>query len=70
MQSFSEDGNPAQIPADRVETAGLAFLALGDWHGQLGIGPRTWYAGTPEAEAFRDAAPPGRARRHPRLRRA
>ena len=59
VQSFSEDGNPAQIPADRAESAGLAFLALGDWHGQLGIGPLTWYAGTPEAEAFKDAAPPG-----------
>ena len=59
VQSFSEDGNPAQIPADRAETAGLAFLALGDWHGQLAVGARTWYAGTPEAEAFRHAAPPG-----------
>ena len=59
VQSFSEDGNPALIPADRAETAGLAFLALGDWHGQLAIGARTWYAGTPEAEAFKHATPPG-----------
>ncbi len=35
VQSFSEDGNPALIPPDRAGTAGLAFLALGDWHGQL-----------------------------------
>ena len=59
VQSFSEDGNEALIPPDRAETAGLAFLALGDWHGQLRIGARCWYAGTPEAEGFRHAAPPG-----------
>ena len=59
VQSFSEDGNPALIPPDRAETAGLAFLALGDWHGQLRIGARTWYAGTPEADGFKHAAPPG-----------
>jgi hypothetical protein len=59
VQSFSEDGNPALIPPDRAETAGLAFLALGDWHGQLAIGPVTWYAGAPEADGFRHTAPPG-----------
>jgi hypothetical protein len=55
VQSFSEDGNPALIPPDRAETAGLGFLALGDWHGQLRIGQRTWYAGTPEADGFKHA---------------
>jgi hypothetical protein len=59
VQAFSEDGNPAQIPPDRAETGGLAFLALGDWHGQLAIGSRTWYAGAPEADGFAHAAPPG-----------
>lgn len=59
VQSFSEDGNPALIPPDRAETAGLAFLALGDWHGQLRIGPRCWYAGAPEADGFDHAAAPG-----------
>ena len=58
-RSFSEDGNPALIPPDRADTAGLAFLALGDWHGQLRIGARTWYAGTPEADGFKHAEPPG-----------
>ena len=62
VQSFSEDGNPALIPPDRAETAGLAFLALGDWHGQLGIGPRTWYAGTPEAEGVQACSGSRRAR--------
>ena len=59
VQAFSEDGNPALIPPDRAETAGLAFLALGDWHRQLAIGPRTWYAGAPEADGFKHAAPCG-----------
>jgi hypothetical protein len=59
VRDFSEDGNPALIPPDRAATAGLAFLALGDWHGQLAIGPRTWYAGTPEADGFKHATAPG-----------
>jgi hypothetical protein len=59
VQSFSEDGSPALIPPDRAESAGLAFLALGDWHGRLRIGARTWYAGTPEAEGFKHAAAAG-----------
>ncbi len=59
VQAFSEDGNPALIPPDRAETAGLAFLALGDWHGQLRVGPRTWYAGAPEADGFKHATAPG-----------
>jgi hypothetical protein len=58
--SKGEDGNPAVIPPDRAERAGLAYLALGDWHGQMPIGPRTWYAGTPEPDSFRHGAP-GRA---------
>jgi hypothetical protein len=59
VRDFSEDGNPALIAPDRAETAGLAFLALGDWHGQLAIGPRTWYAGAPEADGFKHAATTG-----------
>jgi hypothetical protein len=59
VQSFSEDANPAQIPPDRAASAGLAFLALGDRHGQLAIGPRTWYAGAPEADGFKHTALPG-----------
>lgn len=55
-----EDGNPALIPPDRADRAGLAYLALGDWHGQMAIGPRTWYAGTPEPDSFRHGQP-GRA---------
>lgn len=49
----SEDGNPAIIPPDRAERSGLAYLALGDWHGQMRVGPRQWYSGTPEADSFK-----------------
>ena len=45
------------IAADRAERARLDYLALGDWHGCLRVDARTWYAGTPEAERFRDNAP-------------
>ena len=59
VQAFSEEGNPALIAPDRAETAGLGLLALGDWHGQLRIGERTWYAGTPEADGFKHDGAPG-----------
>ena len=54
IQSFSEDANSADaiIPPDRAATARLDYLALGDWHGHLRVGDRTWYAGTPERDAF------------------
>ncbi len=59
IQSFSEDGNAADviIPPDRAATARLDYLALGDWHGHLRVGDRTWYAGTPERDAFTHAGP-------------
>ena len=47
----------AVIPTDRAETAGLDYLALGDWHGLKEINARTWYSGTPEPTAFRDNRP-------------
>jgi DNA repair exonuclease SbcCD nuclease subunit len=46
-----------EIPADRALRSGLAYLALGDWHGVVEIAPRTWYAGTPEADRHRDNLP-------------
>ncbi len=42
------------ISDTRVESAGLSYLALGDWHGTLYIGKRTWYSGTPEPDRFKD----------------
>jgi hypothetical protein len=54
VRDFSESGTAAEgiIPPDRAETARLDYLALGDWHGQTAIGPRTAYSGTPERDAF------------------
>lgn len=40
------------INPDRPTTARLAYLALGDWHGQREINSRCWYSGTPETDAF------------------
>lgn len=40
------------IARDRAERSGLDYLALGDWHSILQVGPRTWYSGTPEPDDF------------------
>lgn len=53
ITGFSGEGkgdaaNP--IDPDRPTRAGLAFLALGDWHRTLKIGERCWYSGTPEPD--------------------
>ena len=40
------------IAWDRAERAGLAYLALGDWHEAQARGERTWYSGTPEVDDF------------------
>lgn len=47
-----DSANP--IAAGRAQEADLAYLALGDWHGTKRIDDRTWYAGTPEADRFKD----------------
>ena len=57
----SDDGGvPNFIAPDRPTRAGLAYLALGDWHGQRRINERCWYSGTPEIDAF-DVADGGQA---------
>ncbi|MCA3572931.1 MAG: DNA repair exonuclease [Aestuariivirga sp.] len=48
----SESEAKNEIAPDRATRAGLDYLALGDWHRTLKIGPSTWYAGTPEADRF------------------
>ena len=48
----SSSATPNLIAPDRAKKAGLAYLALGDWHGTKAIGPDTWYAGTPESDGF------------------
>jgi DNA repair exonuclease SbcCD nuclease subunit len=42
-----------EIAENRAESAGLSYLALGDWHGALRIAPRTYYSGTPETDRHR-----------------
>lgn len=46
-----------RIDPARARRAGLAYLALGDWHGKLRIDDRTWYSGTPEPDRFPDNEP-------------
>lgn len=46
--------SPNPIAADRAATAGLDYLALGDWHGLKQIDDCTWYSGTPEQERFKN----------------
>ncbi len=51
---FTESGT--QIPPDRDRSARLDYLALGDWHGRMAVGPRTHYPGTPEQDRFKHGA--------------
>lgn len=55
LPAEAERHNP--IERTRASTAGLDYLALGDWHGTLRVDGRTWYAGTPETDRFRGRAP-------------
>ena len=48
---FTEDG--AAIPPDRDRSAGLDYLALGDWHGRMAVSPRVQYPGSPEQDRFK-----------------
>lgn len=58
IQSFSEDGGASDVIApDRAKRAGLDYLALGDWHGQMRVNAATWYSGTPEPDRFKHGEP-------------
>lgn len=48
-----EEGVAGIIPPNRAERSGLDYLALGDWHGQMAVGNRTMYSGTPEPDGFK-----------------
>jgi DNA repair exonuclease SbcCD nuclease subunit len=54
ITSFGTDASSTHnlIAPDRAARAGLAYLALGDWHGAQAIGERCWYSGTPETDDF------------------
>jgi hypothetical protein len=58
VTGFGSEGDAA-VPIDpaRPRLAGLAFLALGDWHGTKKIADRVWYSGTPEPDSFQDNEP-------------
>ena len=51
VTGFDGEGDASNLidPA-RPQSAGLAYLALGDWHRTLRINDRVWYAGTPEPD--------------------
>jgi DNA repair exonuclease SbcCD nuclease subunit len=54
IQGFSSEGEVSNyVSPSRAESAGLAYLAMGDWHRQMKIGDRIWYSGTPEPDAFK-----------------
>ena len=46
-----DSANP--IAMDRPERARLDYLALGDWHGTMIVGPKLAYSGTPEPDRFK-----------------
>ena len=48
FDSSGEATNP--INPRRPALAGLEYLALGDWHRTVQIGPSIWYSGTPEPD--------------------
>lgn len=53
VQGFGSLGEaPVPIDPSRAVEAGLAYLALGDWHGVKEISRATWYSGTPEPDSF------------------
>ena len=49
----SEDDDRETIPIDRAQSAGLDYLALGDWHGCTKISNRAFYSGSPERDRFK-----------------
>lgn len=54
LHAFGSDEHSTHnlIAFDRADRAGLAYLALGDWHGAQSLGTRSWYSGTPEPDGF------------------
>ena len=70
VQGFGSAGE-ANVPIDprASKSAGLSYLALGDWHGTTRISDRVWYSGTPEPDGFRDNDPGQRARPSPSMAR-
>lgn len=58
VHGFGGEGTPTGlISPDRRRSAGLDYLALGDWHGCKALADGVWYAGTPEPDQFPDNEP-------------
>lgn len=58
IYAFNNDraeGPSGTIAPDRAALAGLDYLGLGDWHGQIRVSGNTWYSGTPEPDSFKHA---------------
>ena len=49
----SENDGRETIPIDRARSAGLDYLALGDWHGFVKLADRAFYSGSPERDRFK-----------------
>ncbi|MCS4169385.1 DNA repair exonuclease SbcCD nuclease subunit [Salinibacter ruber] len=52
VEAFGAGDAASRIDPGRAEEAELDYLALGDWHGTMQAGPRTWYSGAPEPDSF------------------
>jgi DNA repair exonuclease SbcCD nuclease subunit len=54
IQGFGSEGDASNYVApSRADEAGLAYLAMGDWHRQIRVNDRCWYSGTPEPDQFK-----------------
>jgi hypothetical protein len=54
IQGFGSEGDASNYVSPlRPNEAGLAYLAMGDWHRQMRISDRVWYSGTPEPDQFK-----------------
>ncbi len=58
VRGFDSLGEAAiPIEPSRAESAGLDYLALGDWHGLTPINARTGYSGSHEPDGYKDNKP-------------
>lgn len=53
------DGASNRLELDRLPLVEIDYIALGDWHGLKQVGPKAWYAGTPEPDRFPRNNEPG-----------
>jgi DNA repair exonuclease SbcCD nuclease subunit len=53
------DGASNRLEINRLPLEEIDYVALGDWHGLKQVGPKVWYAGTPEPDRFPRNNEPG-----------